>query len=256
LKVSLIIPCIPLHAPYLSSLLKTYEMQTVLPDEVVISLSEADLVESKILKELQTQPWHFPILLVLSKEKLYAGENRNKACEHATGDIFVCQDADDIPHPQRLEIIKYFFEHYPVDHLVHEFVFVTLSAHSIPSYTMHSDFSKIPFFYNEEISHAWKNGEPLSPGNPAIRRAVFEKIKWSNMPRQQDLIFNEAVYEQFKHCYALKIPLLLYRQFLSSLNTDVHKRHRTRIVTQDKIFLKKLSVDKQKKHTLTIIRYN
>jgi hypothetical protein len=116
--------------------------------------------------------------------------------------------------------------------------------------------SKFLFFYNEEISHAWKNGEPLSPGNPAIRRAVFEKIKWSNMPRQQDLIFNEAVYEQFKHCYALKIPLLLYRQFLSSLNTDVHKRHRTRIVTQDKIFLKKLSVDKQKKHTLTIIRYN
>ena len=45
LKTSIIIPCHPKHAQYLYELLKFYENQTILPNEVVISLSEANQVD-------------------------------------------------------------------------------------------------------------------------------------------------------------------------------------------------------------------
>ncbi len=229
LTTSVIIPCCAKHAPCLFSLLKTYETQTLLPDEVVISLSESDEVPKEVLEALHNEPWCFPVFLFLSTEKLYAGQNRNRACEHARGDIFICQDADDIPHPQRVEIIKYFFEHYKVDFLIHQFVFGRRAMESITC-QYYNHINKIPFFYNSAITMAWNKGEPLSPGNPAMARYVFDKVKWSAQPRQQDLIFNENVYKLFNNCFALKVPLLVYRQFLSSLSKDSALGNRLQVV--------------------------
>lgn len=220
LTTSLIVPCCPKHAPRLFELLKIYENQTLLSDEVVISLSESNLVQAEVLDALQNELWSFPILLILSQEKLYAGQNRNRACEHAQGDIFICQDADDIPHPQRIEIIKYFFDHYKVDHLIHQFIFGSPTQDLIIDKYYYTCIEQLLFFYNEEISDAWRKRVPLCPGNPAVARHVFEKIQWSDMPRGQDVEFNEKVYAQFDNCFAVRVPLLVYRQFLSSTNKE------------------------------------
>src|SRR3989344_6793822 len=123
LTTSIIIPCHPKHAQYLYELLKIYEKQTNLPDEVVISISEAHQIEPNIIKLLQDEQWHFPVKLLLSDKKLFAGQNRNIACSYATSEIFICQDADDFPHPQRIEIIKYFFVKYGIDFLLHKFIY-------------------------------------------------------------------------------------------------------------------------------------
>jgi len=95
--------------------------QTVLPDEVVISLSEIDKLNPALIKKFENKKYPFPVKLIKHRELLWAGPNRNSACEHAIGDIFICQDADDLPHPQRIEIIKYFFENFDVNHLIHCF---------------------------------------------------------------------------------------------------------------------------------------
>lgn len=125
IKVSIIIPCHSKHAIYLPELLQAYASQTVLPDEVVIAVSESELMPDALLKVLQNSKWPFPIKYVLSKEKAFAGENRNKACAIATGDLFVCQDADDLPTTNRIEVIKYFFNTHEIDHLMHLFNFRT-----------------------------------------------------------------------------------------------------------------------------------
>ncbi len=106
LKTSIIIPCHPRHACHLYDLISLYEEQTVLPDEIVISLSQSNQVSEEIIHNIESTPWAFSVKLLKSDKKLYAGQNRNRACDKAAGDIFICQDADDLPHPQRVEIIQ------------------------------------------------------------------------------------------------------------------------------------------------------
>ncbi len=110
--VSVIIPCYYKHADQLPMLLEHLCNQSTLPEEVVISLSEADKCERWIVESIEGAIYPFKVKLLQTNEKLPAGSNRNIACRNAKGDIFITQDADDIPHVQRVEIIKFVFENY------------------------------------------------------------------------------------------------------------------------------------------------
>ena len=109
IKTSVIIPCFYGHFQHLDELMNALCNQTVLPDEIVISLSEIDKLDPILVENFENKQYPFPVKLIKHQERLWAGPNRNSACQHASGDIFICQDADDLPHPQRIEIIKYFF---------------------------------------------------------------------------------------------------------------------------------------------------
>ena len=69
-KVSVIIPCHFKHAYLLHPLLQLFERQTRLPDEVVISLSEANKVSRSIIATLENEEWLFPVKLLLSDERV------------------------------------------------------------------------------------------------------------------------------------------------------------------------------------------
>lgn len=249
-KTSLIIPCCAKHARHLSLLLRVYEQQAELPDEVVISLSEVNLVSNIILDTLKKELWSFPIRLVISKKKLFAGENRNRACEHATGDILICQDADDLPHPQRIEIIKYFFKTYQVDHLMHEMV--VFKQNQSFSYNYYKDFSQIPFCYFDGFTDACYGH--FTNGNVAIAKHVFDTVKWIGiMPKAQDVMFNKQVYKNFKHCIGVKVPLYFCFPFLSSW-TDTKNQYGSNQVGNQMLALK-LGDSATKKYPLTIVQY-
>lgn len=211
---SLIIPCYYKHAPYLYDLLVMYEYQTKLPDEVVISLSQADLVEVNILEKLTEERWSFPVTLILTNEQKYGGENRNRACQHAKGDIFICQDADDLVHEQRIEIIHYFFEHFAIDHLMHEYCLVKPNEHHILFQTY--DPTAIQFWNSKKFETIWQRGR-FTNGNVAISRWLFQNIQWTDKPRAQDTLFNRQVYSRYyKTCIVINAILYGYRQYLSS----------------------------------------
>lgn len=214
--ISVIIPCYYLHARQLPSLLRLYEQQTRLPDEIVISLSEADNVDQDILNQLQSELWAFPVTLIISNKKQYAAENRNIACSHAQGDIFLCQDADDIPHPQRVEIIHYFFCNYNIDHLMHRYQRIEITDKKA-SFEKIDCFDSIKFTNLKTYDSAKLAGK-LTNGNIALTRKVFKKIKWVVQPRAEDVPFNRSVYERFRNCIVIETSLYGYRQFLSSLN--------------------------------------
>lgn len=214
IKISIIIPCYYKHACHLYSLLRRYEHQTRLPDEVVISLSEVQLVDEEILKELQNERWAFPVTLLISDRKQLAGQNRNSACRVAKGDVFICQDADDIPHPQRVEVIHYFFSRYKVNHLMHRYTRLTPS-HKDECFTTYFDPEKMMFAsldtYEKAISiYSFTNG------NIAMRRQVFDTIKWTNKIRGEDVRFNREAYIKVSPCFTLRDSLYGYRQYLSS----------------------------------------
>ncbi len=212
---SVIIPVCAQHAQHLYPLLKLLEQQTELPDEVVISLSESGNVQPAIFDELQDELWLFPVRLLVSKKKQFAGKNRNIACAHATGDLFICQDADDIPHRQRVEIINYFFETYAVSHLIHQFAQV--SETDSVSFPYHLNLRQIKFHHPENHFNIWYYCSRFTNGNVAITKYLFDQLKWSEtLARGQDTKFNKDVYARFRQRIAIHVELLGYRQFLSS----------------------------------------
>ena len=212
LTTSLIIPCCASHARHLYKLLELYEQQTCLPDEVVISLSEANNVPPSIIESIQMRQWRFPVILIQCTEKQYAGENRNTACSQAKGDILILQDADDIPHPQRIAMIKYCFEVYNIEHLMHRYAMVNKETVLPISKTI--DPQKLVF--RSCTLQARKNS--YTNGNIAITKELFAQIQWSNKPRGQDTEFNRKVFEQKTPSLLLPAVLLYYRIFLSSQN--------------------------------------
>jgi len=218
LKISIIIPCHFRHAHLLHPLLKLYERQTMLPDEVVISLSEAYLVDDLVIEKLQNKPWLFRVKLLLSNDKKYAGQNRNLACSNADGHIFICQDADDIPHPQRVETIIYFFERFSIHHLMHRYIYADDFSNFSWCNKQRTAFIK-PQSYNA-VWKAWNNTGQFTNGNPAIDRYVFQQIQWSDSPRGQDSEFNKEVYRRIDRRLVIWAPLLVYREELSSKKED------------------------------------
>jgi glycosyltransferase involved in cell wall biosynthesis len=210
-RLSVIIPCHYKHAQHLYNLIETYEEQTVLPDEVIISLSESHKVDSDIINNVENRNWQFPVKLLRTERQAYAGKNRNIACKEAQGDIFLCQDADDLPHPQRVEIVKHFFQEYDVDLLMHQFIYLG----SFVSY----DISNVAFTFAkniEETTYLNGNKNKIPAGEIAISSRVFEYIWWPNIKRTEYEQFNKNFFEKFDTGIVLLVPLVKYRAYLST----------------------------------------
>ena len=210
LKVSVIIPCHAQHARYLYNLVKRYEQQTQLPDEIVISFSGVSgVAHINTIKAIKNESWPFSVLLLTTEQNLFAGENRNRACEKASGDILICQDADDVPYPQRVEIIKQFFTTYQIDHLVHQWVGLgPTGKHNVAhlehpqtglnkdgSFRLYEQIEDLPFFQPHKFDEMLSYGS-FTNGNCALSKEVCNAIQWGDEPRGQDVIFNRQVYQQ------------------------------------------------------------
>lgn len=213
-KLSVIIPCYYKHASKLFSLLRMYEAQTRLPDEVVISLSDAGRVDPNVLEQLRQELWAFPVTIVLANGSQAPGINRNIACKHAIGDIFMCQDADDIPHPQRVEVIHYFFTTYHVDHLMHGYKRL-MPEDSIIPFKPYDDLSLVQFACLKNFDDVYY-ARLFHNGNVAIARQTFDVVKWPGIRLGEDTEFNKMVYKKFNNCIVIRAIIFAYREFLSS----------------------------------------
>lgn len=209
MTTSVIVPCHYKHFPLINELLEYYRNQTVLPDEIVISVSECNLVPEEMISSVEANHWPFDLTILLYPEKLAGGQNRNRASVHSSGDILLCQDADDIPHPQRVEIVKSLFEQYKIDHLIHGYIF---PDHSFLTYNP-KYLERICKYYSYLFE--WKQTRTTS-GNVCYTREVCDTIQWPEYAHHgEDVDFNEQVYNRFNYKVMLKIPLLLYRIDLS-----------------------------------------
>jgi len=213
LTSSIIIPCYYGHFKHLKKLLSSLSKQTELPEEVIVSLSECDKIPVTEVESLQKNSYPFKLVIIKHRKKLSAGANRNSACFHAHGDILICQDADDLPHPQRIEIIKYFFSHYNIAHLIHRWVDFKKTDTKFYWEKYHKE--KIDFFYPKYWEQS-DNYDYITHGNIAIKKDVFKQIRWSTISVGEDVLFNQHVFEKFKKTIIIDAFLLDYRSYLSS----------------------------------------
>lgn len=218
LRTSVAVPCIGKHADLLPDLLKHFEGQTIRPDEIAFSISSCAGLPAAVAAALKRSP--IPTIVKTDPDVAYAGKNRNRAAAATTGAIIIYQDADDLPHPQRVELIKRAFEEHEIDHLIHLYTHATKPAGmygpGVPG--------KLTDRYDERRFRSSLVHQPtyvysfkIHNGNIATTRAVFQIAKWDEtMRRAQDMAYNKVVYKRFHQNAILKLPLVFYRQHLSS----------------------------------------
>jgi len=224
-KTSIIIPCYHKHAPFLPNLLDKLAMQTFIPDEVVISLSEVDLVSDDLLMTLKNGIYPYELVLLETQEIKWCGQNRNLACSVATGDILICQDADDIPHPQKIEIIVYFFMNTDAVHILHrwypsEKLLKRLSdqQNETPDFDYldhYENIHDIPIFKINNFKDKY-DFPFISTGYASIRKEVFDYVQWPDTQQAEDYKFTYDVIHLFQKTLYLNIPLMIYHQENSS----------------------------------------
>ena len=214
MTLSVIIPCAAFHFQHLPYLLECYAHQTCVPDEVVISLSDTRLLQSEELERFTQREWPFRLVLLQAREIQSAGRNRNIACAPATGDILLCQDADDLPHPQRVEIVKSCFERYHISHLMHTYI---MESHEFSPYVL-EEISPEQYYFYDHIPQA-----PFHNGNIACLASVAQAIQWQDsLPCDQDVKFNREVYKKFHNNAVINCALIIYRWRLSAFKLYGH----------------------------------
>lgn len=206
LKTSLIVPCAPRHFQYIDELLLAYAHQTQLVDEVIISLSECEKVSSYDIQTVEHHHFPFVVKIIKNKEKCSPGKNRNIAFSHSTGDLILCFDADDLPYPQRVELVKYIFENYEVDQLFHLWAGENVQQETYSYKNLSSWYQQkaenYPYAHNACVS---------------MLRHVCTNVKWpENLKGRDEVKFNTAVSKYTKKVAVLGVPLITYRTRLSS----------------------------------------
>src|ERR1700722_12940871 len=87
MTTSVAIPCCGKHFQLLYPLLQSYSTQTVVPDEVVISLSDVEQLYKESVDRLDKYAWPFPLKIIRKEGRESAGQNRNIAAEHCKNDV-------------------------------------------------------------------------------------------------------------------------------------------------------------------------
>ena len=207
MRASVLIPCVARHIGLLPELFNHLARQTVRPDEVVVSVSGAATMPTAVANAAALH--RFPIRILPQPGFANAARNRNLAADASKGELLIYQDADDLPHPQRVELLRALFETYEIDHAVHYFTRQHWSpgeryeARTVGSEAQGED----QFVFSYHVTN----------GNPATTRGVHKTVWWpENLNVGEDVHFNTAACAKFRSRSAvLRLPLLLYRQHLS-----------------------------------------
>jgi glycosyltransferase involved in cell wall biosynthesis len=224
MKTTIAIPCSLSHVGFLNEAIGSIVNGSILPEEILIAISPVELKkENQILEALKRHASN--IKVVFSKEKLNAAMSRDFLTSYISGDIVIYQDADDYQHPQRVEIVKRFFENYDIVHLCHSFNFVCegcfgnieysnirfIDGKTIYDRVFNSDFS------NEIVDGAFGNKstvQRISAGATCVKREVLDKIKWRDFSYSncEDYWFCTNVFKTFNKTFFIDSPLYNYRK--------------------------------------------
>lgn len=228
LTTSVIIPCHAPHFQYMQGLLQSYELQTRLPDEVVVALSGCGQLDSEAVSALQQQAFAFPVRYICNDGPVSRGANRNLAAGQALGDILICQDADDVPHPRRIEFCMKVFEDEPsVNFILHGCALSLESEKPKTTYALKvspDEFLALRFSSFNLPAIPYPEGK-LPPqhhcfcnGVPTLKRSLWVNgAHWiESLQRTEDVRFVRMLVNRHGGGIFLNLPLYYYRRECSA----------------------------------------
>jgi glycosyltransferase involved in cell wall biosynthesis len=210
MKIGVAIPCYQGHMEMLLDLLESIEKQTRVPDKVVVSCSSTD-------DFIYCKDYSFPLQIVITPHKKNAAQNRNMAISKLMDmDYITLIDADDIMHPQRIEILLHVFEQEDIDIILHNFLLekkefekieeIMVRPHSLTQgwtgCIVHKDG------YNDTIDR-------IHHSQVSLRKHIVEKVLFPEEPefhRREDSVFCHRVFglENIRDAYIVN-ELSYYR---------------------------------------------
>jgi len=232
MTISLIIPTTPNHFKYLKCVLNHYLNGTIIPDEVIISISNSHQINRDVINSLKNDfnNQFSRFLLVENDFRVEEGPNRGKGSEYSECDILTYHDSDDLPHPQRIEIIKYFFENFDILHLNHSYTFETkfenIDIKNIQyksSDELYSKYfkgilsetrpSKVYDDNGNSLPYGSGFGWAICGGPTSIKKEVLSKIKWGQtMDVSYDYDFSMDSLFYLKKSIIINTPLIWYNK--------------------------------------------
>jgi hypothetical protein len=232
MTLSLVIPSTPNHFQYVDCIIKHYLNGTVIPDEIIVSVSDSHQINPKIFNLLKKKYLKsYPNLIILKHTHMVPeGPNRGEGSKVAKYDLISYHDSDDIPHPQRIEIIKHFFNKFDIKHLNHSYkceigfdiIDFEKIKYVLPNdlYNSHfgenNDYTERPLnlFPNpDNISYGCMSDFLVCGGPTTIHRSVLDTIKW-NQDRilSYDYDFCMDVLFTLKKSIVIDSPLIWYNK--------------------------------------------
>lgn len=204
-KISICIPCIQKHIPFLSDCIVSINNQTVLPFEIVVSVSNiTDMKSVKNICDNISKVSKIPIKFKYTYEKKYAGENRNICVNESEGNIVSFIDADDLMHKDRIKILNEIFIKYnECIGILHYFV----ENRSLDNEEK----------FDEQYIQKYSFSDLLHFGHSSFRKKIFEKYKYGFDPRGQDVKFIASILPEYlDNLLVYKKPLTFYMSNNSS----------------------------------------
>jgi glycosyltransferase involved in cell wall biosynthesis len=205
--VSVIITLYPPHFQYITNLIKNIELFTLLPKEVIISISEYNHNFPKINSTLN-------IKLLPVQYKQNAAQNRNRAIQCASGDYICIIDGDDFVHIRKLEILnKVILENPKINLLLHNYEMFRGSW----------DIKKPLDYHNIDIHKCYINPtctnlmtkpeRPIHHGHVFFKRNIFNTIKYpENIWPGEDGYFCQTILKNLGEVYMIDLKLIGYRK--------------------------------------------
>lgn len=212
MKITLGIPCHAKDLGFLPELIDIYQKSECKPDEIVVSIcgsKQSPIKESSSIK------------IMMHEEVIPHGPNRQIVFQESCGDVILYQDADDIPYPDRLRIVKECFMSRDIAVLNHFWIPTTYEFKGAPSIDSLIKVDRARWFPNNIIEDMGRAGGyggvygPVHGGNLAVSRNVFSSVRWKDWhelrSKAEDCeFFLEALFN-FDKSYVLPFPLIKYR---------------------------------------------
>lgn len=198
MKLGVAIPCYCGHINNLFILLDSIDSQTILPNKVVVSSSSTNSFEMK-------KKYSFSLEIIITGEKQNASQNRNAAASRLLDmDYITFFDADDIMHPERIEILLEVIKKKNSDIILHNF-------YDESEHNMHM-FDKIQNVFITTnsltkslsgcITHNKFNGlkdskSKIHHSQVTVKKSIFEMIKFpeeTEYNEKEDCVFCYRVF--------------------------------------------------------------
>lgn len=180
----LIIPCLYKHKDNLVSTIESFGHRYLI-NNIIIVLND---VSEEYELDLCGNVW-----IIESKKKLKPGKARELGLVISESKYVVFHDADDEAHPDKLLILKYFYEKIDCDHILHLVQPISLDF-------IKYDCDKIKYIESDRLLEHYnkkKNMEfgdiikkRISHGLISVKREKIMNIKWSNKRSGEDKDFN------------------------------------------------------------------
>ena len=204
MKIGVAIPCFDKHIPYLFLLLDSIEVQTVHPDKVCVSCSSTAILPP-------SKKYSFPLEIILTKDKRNAAQNRNIATSQLRDmDYITFMDADDIMHPQRIEILRNIFKEHQSDMILHNYQDGSNTLFK-PIQYVNVRFNTLKPTASGGITHIEHNkylAEKIHHSQVSIKRSILDMVEFPESPeycRREDSAFCHRVIglKNIKHVYVV-----------------------------------------------------